>query len=609
MSVVNATFARLAASRPSPRTAVAVSVGAAALAASFLVNTAFQRARSVETLYGADVTTAPLFPVTVAADLGVLAALVLAVATVARATSGGMGAGPSRADVAPAAAIGLAAAAMVGFASGWFNGVLAAAVFGLLLWAAPRLAGSNRRGVLLACSAGFLLRAAAAVALSAYGRTVSGVPIVFDEEMDYFQGAQQVAAALVRGNGDLDWSFRHLTGYFLDLAGVISSVPGTDFTSVRLLNVTLGSLAVALTYGVANRFLSESGGLVAAWLVALWPMLILWNAAGLHDALALTAALLLSWLLVRSRAAGRGVLVTSVVAGLLALWVLASIRPHIALAACVVILFVLLRAAPRGATRFRTELSIAGLITVAVLLGYASNAAARGPGAVFEELSPPALERRAANMQLAPTVEAELRQRGPAPASPLPVGSVVRARPSAEGALVTGIIAWYEGAPPRYEILTSDDRRLFLPPADVLPVNGETVGWGAVVERLMYVLGLFFVPSLPLSLARLPRTAMALDTILWDLLVAAAVVGALLRPNRSAAWLSMLLFPAMVVLGVSVASTNLGTVVRHRDMVVPWLAVAATPALLVLVNRIASLARSRPVGSAGPARALTTTGR
>jgi hypothetical protein len=67
------------------------------------------------------------------------------------------------------------------------------------------------------------------------------------------------------------------------------------------------------------------------------------------------------------------------------------------------------------------------------------------------------------------------------------------------------------------------------------------------------------------------------------------------RRTRSPAWLLVLVYLALMILALSLASSNLGTAVRHRSMLVPWLAMLASPALAAAVAWL-GVARAPAVG-------------
>jgi hypothetical protein len=81
---------------------------------------------------------------------------------------------------------------------------------------------------------------------------------------------------------------------------------------------------------------------------------------------------------------------------------------------------------------------------------------------------------------------------------------------------------------------------------------------------------------------------LAPDALAWDVLLLLSLV-ALRRewPRIAVSPIRGLLFayPWLVVLGLALTSTNVGTVARHRSTLVPWLVLASAPLLLAVWER------------------------
>ncbi len=100
--------------------------------------------------------------------------------------------------------------------------------------------------------------------------------------------------------------------------------------------------------------------------------------------------------------------------------------------------------------------------------------------------------------------------------------------------------------------------------------------WSAPLARLAAGFGLLVLPPWPLeSLAHAITTP---DVLAWDLLAVLALIDAVrlaLRRPRSGAWLVLVVFPLLMLPALALASSYVGTVVRHRAMLAPWLAILA----------------------------------
>ncbi|HYY88259.1 MAG TPA: glycosyltransferase family 39 protein [Chloroflexota bacterium] len=464
--------------------------------------------------------------------------------------------------------IAVAIAIVGGLFLGPLTALLVPLAFLLVLWAGPRLADAAPADVQLPLTLGLAARILVAFGLGLYGRATHGGLPVLDDEESLHRAAVELAPILAAGHGDLQPAWWHLPSPYLSLLGSLYLVLGPDFTAVRILNAAVGTVAVALVFGIAKRTFGPAAARAAAWTVAFWPAVVLWSGSGLRESLFTTSTLLVPWLLTRrltSPAWGVGLATAAVT-----LIVIGALRNYTA--------WVLALAAALGLASRR--LALAGLLFVGVVAVWP-----RLP--IAAQLTPSAIERQAAAIELATIPETDPAKRPPPPNRSLPeITSIVRAQLPGDTGLTTAIVFGYETDPIRYVIATDRDSFYVLPPERVGPVNAENVTWDVPLRRLLSGLRLLFLPPAPWGSAPVQRLATIPDALALDFLVALVVLSVWTeRRVRSTAWVVSVVYLVVMIFGLAIISANLGTVFRHRGMLVPWASMLAAPLLVDLIAR------------------------
>lgn len=559
--------------------AIALTLGLLGLgttAATLAVDEALRRALDVSMR---NPMTQALYPWTVRLDITALLVLASSIGVVTKASGHvGDGSGPVAWRRLLVCSIPLlAVAAVAAYAVSPLSAVATVLLYAAALWLGPRLAGAADAWVPPLLVIAFTLRAAVGVGLSAYGEPGHG-RTTFDDEQAVHNAAHQLAAIMAAGVGDLDPEWRHLMGSQLDVMGTLYVFLGPDFTVVRLANVCLGTLTVALVYAIANAWRGRPAARAASVLVALWPTLVLWSGTGLREPLSIFLTLVFPWLLLRRFAqSAQPFQLLAVVTGVLALLLLAVLRPPAALAIATALLLGALVAPWPSARRLLRALPVAATVVVGIALIVVSWRMSRDPAAFLSQLSPRALEYREAAAELTPQLESD---RSKLPDQPEPsfmvLSTIVRAVPPGEATPQTGILYSYTRHPSGYEVLFEDGTRVALPASEVQPLSDANIGWSDLIGRPARALRLLFAPSGPGEPAR--RLVTAPDTVVWDALLVVAALGAAPALRRAGPeGVVLVIYPLLLVLGLALLSTNLGTLVRHRSIVVPWLALLAAP--------------------------------
>jgi hypothetical protein len=222
---------------------------------------------------------------------------------------------------------------------------------------------------------------------------------------------------------------------------------------------------------------------------------------------------------------------------------------------------------------------VAPIVVAVGLVAWASLPLAR-------EITPRGVEYRAAAIELStiPETDPAKRVKPPDPAHQRYVTEIVRVRLPGDDDLTTAVVYGYAYEPFRYVVATDQQTFYTLAPEDVQPLGEDNVTWSVPLARLFTGLRLLFVPPAPWETVSIQRLATVPDALAWDVLFVLGVVGAWhSRRAWSPAWLVVLVYLVLMILALSLASSNLGTAVRHRSMLVPWLAVLASPALAAVV--------------------------
>jgi hypothetical protein len=456
--------------------------------------------------------------------------------------------------------------------------------------------------VLLALAMGS--RMVAVLGFALYGIAQHGVPIVWDDEMAFHEGAVEIAHILQQGTGTLSSKYQHLAGHYLDLLGSLYATLGPNFLLARLLNLVFGVATVALTFDILRLQFDGRRALIGAGFVALWPTFVIWNGSGLRDTLAVLVALLIPWLF--TRWPGRPIparWIVLVVTGTLSILVLMALRYHAALAAIAAILVTLLLVPlPMRTLRARAVL-LAGIVALAAgIFLFPFGGPGGGTQSFLTQFSPRALEYRTAVSLLGPMLEydGDHVPRAPGPEY-LEYGQLVRIVPPGGSTLVTAAVAGFQDEPRGYLVLTDWGATYFFAAEDVQPLSDVNVGWEAPMGRVIDGLRLLFVPVAPWRDAPLQHLLTGPDTLLFSGLWGLAVYGIWRERQRmSAPQIVLIVYLALLLLGLSLVSTNLGTVVRHRSMLIPPLVILATPAIASLLGRFGRRQAAAAPSTAAP---------
>ena len=452
-------------------------------------------------------------------------------------------------------------------ASGDLQGLvwLAALSVGLIAMAA-RLAPNSCRLPLvsltaLACG----IHMAAAVAI--YSLAPHG--FITGDDASYYRLASH-AAQFVRG-GVLDPGYAppywggdaYLFGGFVYLETGLFLIFGPDVRIPLLLNSAMAVVAALLIYATAVRLYGVRVALTGAAIVAFYPSLVLWSSLNLKDSLTIAFATFAVWALVAFTRKPRALFMLAPFA---AAETLVSLRGYVAATVAIAAAITIAVAAMPWGRRVLS--AVAGFVLAAVIV-FQSLAAIR----VVEgdQLLTTFEQVRAAMAVGAHTafVPPFTPQPSAAPASVAPSAanvapSAANVAPSAATVAPAAVAVTVTAAPAPGGAESPPNRTL-----SYLPVG------------LAYTL---FAP-VPLSTAHIQELITAPEMVWWYVLCLGALL-TLWRDRRGwRALAPVVLTAGGLLLVLALTEGNIGTLFRHRGMVVPFVALLAAPALAQLAGR------------------------
>jgi hypothetical protein len=468
--------------------------------------------------------------------------------------------GPARiAWFATAALVGLTIG--IGLGSADLVAILwGAALAAAVLTLARKIASpSDRTRIVVITGLALAVHMSAALLIHAIAPGFGG-GFVTGDDANYFRVSSEVAAHLRGGGAEqlrealLPDADSYLFGTFVFLESALFVVFGPDVRFPLLMNAALAIVTALLVYGTTARIFRDPAGLVALVVVAFWPSLILWSALNLKDMLTITLEVAAVASLVSFQS--RPQLLTMVIP-IGAAGALVSLRAPVAAVVVVTVAIALLSWRLRASWRFVWEPVAAG--SIVALLAFGVTTQAPGPG---EQL----------------------------------MAAFERSRQAKAGGAETAFVA----TPPPATVTSGG--------AGTSAIDSSSADTPILQRTLAYLptgLAYSLFAPFPWAARRYQELLAAPEVLLWyGLLIGAAV--SVWRARRR--WRS-LLTPVVMSLGLlavlALGEGNVGTLFRHRDMLVPFVVVLASPTIVALRGglRHRRTALSNSVRSAGASRA------
>lgn len=394
----------------------------------------------------------------------------------------------------------------------------------------------------------------------------------------------------------------YLFGTFVYLEGGLFYVFGPDPHLMLLLNGAAHVVTALLLYDMARRVFGDRSAMIALVAVLIFPSLVLWSSLNLKDALSLLLLTTVFWLLQRFQARPR---VTPILVAFVLLILMESLRRYLFVG--ILLLMPLGVGVARGMTLTRRLAWTAGVALVSSTMLAANQSVSLGPNlmATFETTRQGmALNANTAYVQRPIRVNEGLRLvvathspgegffpsppptvrnvgaqarivvvSGPTPAAPEP--NTVYVQPG--DILVIGPPGTTPG--PETRVLALGDRPVQL--------TEDTADTGIVLARTLAYLPTGMAHALfapfPWSVRRTLDWLAVPDVLVWYMAFVLGAIGAWQERRRLAEYVGPMVFVIGLLGLLSLAEGNVGTVFRHRSMVVPFVVMLAAPAVLRLL--------------------------
>lgn len=469
----------------------------------------------------------------------------------------------------------------------------------------------EREWLLRLLALAFVLRFASAVILQA-GVEAAGREGVTGDDAEYARLAWGYAQ-FVRGDPQPPYvppywnASAYLFGTYVYIVTVLFLLFGPVVLIPEIVNAGFGAATLAFLFDLARRLFGRRTAMLATAIVAVYPSLVLWSSINLKDALALFLITVTLWSLVRF---GERARTWPLVVAYGLLWPMESLRRYIFAGLSFLIpLVVWIAPRMRGSVRLRwggaaTALSalflafspVAGLLNADALvtlefvrLGMSANARTgfvERPPIVVQEghtFVVPGTPRASPTIVVVPLAARIVvgepgtlrRTRAPLEAPEVlvrPGDIIVVGRPGTTAAPVEDRRA-----------LRDDETIHFRPLQSAENVRIRTLAY--LPRGLTYAL---FAP-VPWDLRRALDLLTVPEMLVWYVLLGSAVWTMWTERARWRILAPLVAYMAGMMFVFSLAEGNVGTLFRHRGMVIPTVAVLAAPALLALVRQVPRL--------------------
>ncbi|MDQ2943607.1 MAG: hypothetical protein M3R21_08070 [Candidatus Dormibacteraeota bacterium] len=406
-----------------------------------------------------------------------------------------------------------------------------------------------------------------------------------------------------------------LLGTFVYAEAAVFYLVGYQVLVAKMLLLGVGLALVIFVFDIAHRIFDEASGALAAVLVAFYPSLVVWSSLNLKDPLAGLLAGLVLWAIARFQLRPRGIFVALALLFLIPMYELRStIYPGLLLA--IVAGLVL-------SPRFIRPRLMRAFVVGVVGLGIAATAFA----AFDRGYAVAALRSMEYQRQFMPVGA----RTGFGDTNPIPIslgatlvvqeagafpwlGTLDEASRSREPIRVVrvGVNARVASASWNGQGTSSPGDVVRLNPGDLVVIGEPTTApapreqWAALnlpagtQARLtdgletaqetyarisayfpMGVAYALFAP-VPWTIARAQDLLTAPEMLLWYLLMTAAVLTLIRFRDKWWLLLPLVLFVATFTAAMALTEGNVGTIFRHRAMIIPFVIVLAAPSLLWL---------------------------
>lgn len=323
----------------------------------------------------------------------------------------------------------------------------------------------------------------------------------------------------------------YLFGTWVYLESAIFVLFGQRVLLPLMLNAALSAGLVLLVFDLSRRLFGNTAALVAAAIISFYPSLVLWSSLNLKDALVLFLIALCLWCLTRFQSGARA---SGLVGAFVVLVLIESLRWYVFVGLAIIVPMAV-AFAPRLSAGQRIRWSTVAALLTALLIAL-SSISLSDAGSLTE------LERTRQNMAR----DAETRfVDTPRPAQP--------AAPS---------------EPPSH-----------VPSGTAVPADDALL---RTIRHFPTGLAYTLFAPFPWALRRLTEWVTLPEMLLWYVLLAALPWTVWRARSLWPSWTPLLLFVAGLLFIFALTEGNVGTLYRHRAMVIPFVAVLAAPTLVTV---------------------------
>jgi 4-amino-4-deoxy-L-arabinose transferase-like glycosyltransferase len=179
---------------------------------------------------------------------------------------------------------------------------------------AKRFIVRHMRFALTLVLAAFILRAIAAIVLHEVSIAEGGNGFFFEDDRGYDRLAWQQVEAWHGVGPDVDPGERYLMNAYVHAEAAVYFVAGHHLLVMKLLNCFFGALTAGLIFLIARRLFGGPAGAFAGIAAAVFPSTFLWSLMSLKDTMFIFAAALLLWLITLLLKTGRWLLILPILA-------------------------------------------------------------------------------------------------------------------------------------------------------------------------------------------------------------------------------------------------------------------------------------------------------
>jgi hypothetical protein len=518
-----------------------------------------------------------------------------------------------------APATGVAAGIALGLlvSDGHLLEIAVAGALGLGLLSLTLLFPAQHRLALAALVAiGLSVHLAAVVGIDVGLRAVGLDGFVTGDDRGYARASWAIAEGLRGGATTLDWQTQgYLLGPFVYVeAGIFFLLRSPNALVVEMVNGAFAVVVMLLTFDATRRLFGFRAAVIAALLVVCFPSIVVWTSLNLKDALGLLLLSFAIWAIVRFQLVPGWRALAVVTLGVLGVW---SFRSDIVILPLLGLAFAFLLTR-RLSGRMYLQPVVVGVIlgcVISLLLDLGGSRHTLAEALRRLEARREVSAEGARTAMVDPIVRLRARDGDtflvlPQP-SPIASFNVVHVTPGAQITVASPDIKAPSSAPVALQVRPGDvvvvgtpDRTaaplasatpLAISPSRPVMVVPATESDADVIGRTVQYfpagLAYAFLAPFPWMLSRAVDVATVPDVLVWYLVISAGSFAVWFNRRRLDRVVPIAAIVIVGLVGLALGEGNVGTLYRHRAMVIPPAAVLAGGGLVAASRSLRGLLR------------------